>query len=31
VIYRVLEERRQVDVLHIRHGVRRRFKTSQLG
>ena len=26
VIYRVLEKRKQVDVLHIRHGARRRFK-----
>jgi len=25
VIYRVLEEKKQVDVLHIRHGARRRF------
>jgi toxin ParE1/3/4 len=30
VIYRVLEERRQVDVLHIRHGARRRLKTSDV-
>jgi plasmid stabilization system protein ParE len=30
VIYRVVEERRQVDGFHIRHGARRRFKTSQL-
>src|SRR4051794_31147570 len=26
VIYRVLEKRKQVDVLHIRHGARRRFR-----
>ena len=26
VIYRVLETRKRVDVLHIRHGARRRFK-----
>jgi len=26
VIYRVLENRKQVEVLHIRHGARRRFK-----
>ncbi len=26
VIYRIAEKRRQVDVLHIRHGARRRFK-----
>ena len=26
VIYRVLEKQRRVDVLHIRHGARRKFK-----
>jgi plasmid stabilization system protein ParE len=26
VIYRVLQEQKQVEVLHIRHGARRRFK-----
>jgi len=26
VIYRVLEKQRRVDILHIRHGARRRFK-----
>jgi len=31
VIYRVLEKRKQVDVLHIRHGARRRFKASDIG
>jgi plasmid stabilization system protein ParE len=25
-IYRVLEKQKQVEVLHIRHGARRRFK-----
>ncbi|HXY47880.1 MAG TPA: type II toxin-antitoxin system RelE/ParE family toxin [Terriglobales bacterium] len=28
VIYRVRERRKQVDVLHIRHGARRKFKAS---
>ena len=30
VIYRVLEEKKQVDVLHIRHGARRRFAPSDM-
>jgi mRNA-degrading endonuclease RelE of RelBE toxin-antitoxin system len=30
VIYRVLEQRKQVDVLHIRHGARRRFRASEI-
>jgi toxin ParE1/3/4 len=30
VIYRVLEKRKQVDVLHIRHGARRQFKASDV-
>jgi len=30
VIYRILEKRKQVDVLHIRHGARRRFKASEV-
>jgi toxin ParE1/3/4 len=30
VIFRVLEKRKQVDVLHIRHGARRRFKASDV-
>ena len=30
VIFRVLEKQKQVDVLHIRHGARRKFKTSDL-
>jgi plasmid stabilization system protein ParE len=30
VIYRVLVKQRQVVVLHIRHGARRKFKTSDL-
>jgi len=30
VIYRVLEKRRHVDVLHIRHGAQRRFKASDV-
>ncbi len=30
VIYRVNERRQQVDVLHIRHGARRKFRASHL-
>jgi len=30
VIYRVLERQKHVDVLHIRHGARRKLKTSDL-
>lgn len=30
VIYRVSATHRQVDVLHIRHGARQRFKTSEI-
>ncbi len=30
VIYRVNDQRKQVDVLHIRHGARRKFHTSDL-
>ena len=30
VIYRVLENQKQVVVLHIRHGARRKLKTSDL-
>jgi toxin ParE1/3/4 len=30
VIYRVLEKRKQVDVVHIRHGARRRFMASDV-
>jgi toxin ParE1/3/4 len=30
VIYRVNERRKQVDVLHIRHGARRTFRASDL-
>ena len=30
VIYRVLEKQKLVDVLHIRHGARSHFKTSDL-
>ena len=30
VIYRVSERRRQVDVLHIRHGARRKFRAHDL-
>ncbi len=30
VIYRVTEKGRQVDVLHIRHGARQRFKRSEV-
>jgi toxin ParE1/3/4 len=29
-IYRVLEKQKQVEVLHIRHGARRRFKGSDV-
>ena len=29
-IYRVLEKQKQVEVLHIRHGARRRFKRSDV-
>jgi len=30
VIYRVLEKRKTVEVLHVRHGSRRQFKASDL-
>jgi toxin ParE1/3/4 len=30
VIYRVLEKRKEVEMLHIRHGARRKPKTSDL-
>jgi plasmid stabilization system protein ParE len=30
VIYRVLEDRKLVEVLHIRHGARRKLRTSDL-
>ncbi len=30
VIYRVLEKQKRVDVLHIRHGARRKFRDSDL-
>jgi plasmid stabilization system protein ParE len=30
IIYRVLEKQKQVEVLHIRHGARRKLKTSDL-
>lgn len=30
VIFRVLRKAREVEVLHIRHGARRRFRTSDL-
>jgi len=30
VIYRVLEKQKQVEVLHIRHGARRKLKPSDL-
>ena len=30
VIYRVLEDPKQVEVLHIRHGARRKLRTSDL-
>jgi len=31
VIFRVLEKQQQVEVLHIRHGARRKLKKSELG
>ncbi|HEV2484447.1 MAG TPA: type II toxin-antitoxin system RelE/ParE family toxin [Terracidiphilus sp.] len=31
VIYRVLEKQKQVEVLHIRHGARRKLTASDLG
>ena len=31
VIYRVLEKRKQVDVLHIRHGARRELRDWEIG
>jgi hypothetical protein len=31
VIYRVLEKHKQVDVLHIRHAARRKFKAPDVG
>jgi toxin ParE1/3/4 len=31
VIFRVSEKLRQVDVLHVRHGARQRFKRSEVG
>jgi mRNA-degrading endonuclease RelE of RelBE toxin-antitoxin system len=30
VIYRVLEKQKLVEVLHIRHGARRKFKASDV-
>ena len=30
VIYRILEKRKQVDVLHIRHAARQEFKTEPM-
>ena len=30
VIFRVLEKQKQVDVLHLRHGARRKIKTADL-
>lgn len=30
VLYRVVEKRKQVDVLHIRHGARQKFAASDL-
>jgi toxin ParE1/3/4 len=30
VVYRISEKRREVDVLHIRHGGRRRFRASDV-
>jgi plasmid stabilization system protein ParE len=31
VIYRVLDKRKRVEVLHIRHGARRPFRSSEIG
>jgi plasmid stabilization system protein ParE len=31
VIYRVAEKSKRVDVVHIRHGARQRFKRSEVG
>jgi plasmid stabilization system protein ParE len=31
VIYRILEKQKQVEVLHVRHGARREFISSELG
>jgi plasmid stabilization system protein ParE len=31
VIYRVMEKQKRVEVLHIRHGARQKFKASDLG
>jgi plasmid stabilization system protein ParE len=31
VIFRVVEKEKRVDVLHIRHGARKRFKASDVG
>jgi len=31
VIYRVLEKQKRVEVLHIRHGARQKFKASDIG
>jgi toxin ParE1/3/4 len=31
VLYRIREKDQEVDVLHIRHGARRRFSASELG
>jgi toxin ParE1/3/4 len=30
VIYRIVEKRRRVEILHIRHGARRRFRAQNL-
>jgi toxin ParE1/3/4 len=30
VIYRILERKKRVEILHIRHGARRKFKRSDL-
>jgi plasmid stabilization system protein ParE len=30
IIYRVLEKQKQVEVLHIRHGARRKFRASDV-
>jgi toxin ParE1/3/4 len=30
VIYRVVERKKRVEILHIRHGARRKFKKSEL-
>jgi plasmid stabilization system protein ParE len=30
VIYRVMEKQKRVDILHVRHGARKKLKSSDL-